>query len=365
MASEWGRFLRMQIFGESHGPGLGVVLDGLPPGEEVEITELQNFLRRRAPGQGKYATSRQEDDVPEFLSGLLEGRTTGSPLMALLRNRDTRSQDYAALRDVPRPGHADFSAEKRFRGAQDVRGGGHFSGRLTAALTLAGGIAKQILARRGIYIGAHLASVGIVRDRDFNPVQLTVAELLAPGQAAFPVIDPAAGSAMQQAIQDALEQQDSLGGRIEAAALGVPPGWGSPIFAGVENRVAEILFGIPAVRGVEFGYGMAAAELRGSQHNDEYFITAEGEVRTVSNNHGGILGGITTGMPIIVKIAIKPTPSIAREQNSISLRDKAPARLAVRGRHDPCIAPRAVPVAEAALALALLDLALEAKTYQL
>ena len=364
MASDWGQFLHLQIFGESHGPGIGVVMEGLPAGEQIDLPALQEFLRRRAPGQGKYATTRKETDAPEFLSGLLDGCTTGSPLTALIRNSDTRSSDYAALRDVPRPGHADYSAEKRYHGAQDGRGGGHFSGRLTAPLCVAGGIAKQILERRGIYVGAHLASVGAVHDRSFEPVNLTVQELLAPGKASFPVLDPAAGEAMQQAIQEALAQQDSLGGRIEAAALGVPAGWGSPIFAGVENRLAAILFGIPAVRGIEFGYGMAAAELRGSEHNDPFTIDAAGAVRTVSNHHGGILGGITTGMPIIVKLAIKPTPSIAREQASVSLSAKAPAVLAVRGRHDPCIAPRAVPVVEAALAVALLDLALEAKTYQ-
>ncbi len=364
MASNWGQFLQIQIFGESHGPAIGVVIDGLPAGESIDLTALQAFLQRRAPGQGKYATPRKEADAAEILSGLLDGRTTGSPLTALIRNADTRSGDYAELRDVPRPGHADYPAEKRYHGAQDVRGSGHFSGRLTAPLCVAGGIARQILTRQGIFVGAHLASVGPVRDASFDPVNLTVQQLLQPGLSAFPVLDPAAGETMQQAIQVALAEHDSLGGRIEVAALGVPAGWGSPMFAGVENRVASILFGIPAVRGLEFGYGMAAAELRGSEHNDAYAIAADGSIKTVSNNHGGIIGGITSGMPVIVKLTIKPTSSIAQEQDSISLSLNAPAKLAVRGRHDPCIAPRAVPVAEAALALALLDLALEAKTYQ-
>ena len=260
------------------------------------------------------------------------------------------------MRWLPRPGHADYTAEVRYNGAQDTRGGGHFSGRLTAPLCVAGGIAKQILARRGIFVGAHLLSVGSVWDCAYNRVGLTAEELLQAGKKAFPVMDEAVGQRMLEEIEAARLVGDSVGGRIEAAAIGVPAGWGDPMFGGVENRIASLMFGIPAIRGIEFGYGMGAAELRGSEHNDPFTTDENGNICTKTNNHGGILGGITSGMPIIVKVAVKPTPSIVKEQDTVNMQTHENAKLSVPGRHDPCIAPRAVPVVEAALAIALLDL---------
>lgn len=361
MSSIWGKNLKIAIFGESHGAAIGVTVDGLPPGEKVDRSALADFMARRAPGRNRYSTARKETDAPEFISGLLHDCTTGAPLTAIIRNSDIHSGDYSQLRDIPRPGHADYTAQLRYHGYQDARGGGHFSGRLTAPLCVAGAIAMQILARRNITIGAHLLSIGNVSDRAFDSVNPTADELRAPGLAPFPVIDEAAGAAMREAIAEAARQSDSLGGMIETAAIGVPGGCGSPIFDGVENRLASLFFGIPAVRGVEFGTGMAAAGMRGSEHNDP-FTVCNGRIRTSSNHHGGILGGITSGMPVIAKIAFKPTPSIFRSQPSVNLQTMQDCELVIRGRHDPCIAPRAVPVVEAAMAVGLLDLLLDRYT---
>ncbi|MBQ6471283.1 MAG: chorismate synthase [Victivallales bacterium] len=358
MSSDWGKHLHVQIFGESHGPAIGVVIEGLPPGEAIDFDELASFLARRAPGKADYATSRQEADEPEYLSGLLEGRTTGAPLAALIRNTSQRSADYDGLRRVPRPGHADFPASLRYRNCHDLRGGGHFSGRLTAPLCIAGGIARQILARRGIHVGAHLLSVAEIADTPFDPMEIDAAALRQPAEHVFPVLDLASGERMQEAIRLARQEGDSLGGVIEGAAIGLPGGLGSPMFEGVENRLAALLFGVPAVRGVEFGAGFASARMRGSEHNDPWRMK-DGRVLTSSNHHGGVLGGITTGMPLLVRVAIKPTPSIAKEQHSVDLTTGENALLAVRGRHDPCIAPRAVPVVESCLAVGCLDLLLE------
>ncbi|MBR0458033.1 MAG: chorismate synthase [Victivallales bacterium] len=363
MSSNWGKIFQIQIFGESHGEAIGVTMDGVPPGEPIDMQELNDFLARRAPGKAPYATARKESDTPQFLSGILDGHTTGAPLVAIIRNHDQHSRDYDTLRRIPRPGHADYPASVRFHGAQDVRGGGHFSGRLTAPLCMAGGVARQILARKGILIGAHIKRLAGIDDRPFEAVTLTAEELLSPAKASFPVLDAGVGETMQAAVASARQEQDSVGGVIECAAIGVPVGWGSPMFGGVENRLASFLFGIPAVRAFEIGDGWAAADARGSVNNDSW--TTDGKALHARTNHaGGVLGGITTGMPLIARIAFKPTPSIGREQDSVDLQTMTPAKLTVQGRHDPCIVPRAVPVVEAAFAIVLLDLLLEAKTYE-
>ncbi len=362
MSSSFGQTLRVTIFGQSHGPAVGVVLDGLPAGETLDEAALQAFMDRRAGGRAAYTTPRGEADRPVFLSGLLEGRTCGAPLCAIVENGNVRSGDYAQLADVPRPSHADYPAHVKFKGFQDPRGGGHFSGRLTAALCVAGGIALQILARRGVAVGAHIAAVEGVADRPFDPVAADAQALLAPGQKDFPVQDDEAGRRMVERILAASAEKDSVGGVVECAAAGFPAGIGSPMFGGLENRLAAAIFGIPAVRGLEFGSGFAAAGMRGSQHNDPYVIE-DGRVVTETNRHGGILGGISTGMPIVLRAAFKPTASIAREQRSVSLSGRRAVTLAVRGRHDPCIVPRAVPCVEAAVALVLLDALLEENPY--
>ncbi|MCX4371136.1 MAG: chorismate synthase [Dysosmobacter sp.] len=357
MSSEFGNLLRVSIFGQSHGKAVGVVIDGLPAGEEIDPAELQRFLDRRKPGTSPLSTARRETDVPEFLSGLENGRTCGAPLCAVIQNADQHSKDYGELRDKPRPGHADYTAWTKWSGHADMRGGGHFSGRLTAPLCVAGGIAKQILSRRGIHVGAHLVSAGGVRDISFplHPTAQLFAEL---ADKPFPVLDEKAGEEMRAAILAAKQDLDSVGGVIECAAVGLPAGLGAPMFGGVENRLAAVLFGIPAVKGLEFGEGFRAAELRGSENNDP-FMMEDGQVRTRTNHAGGILGGITTGMPLVLRAAVKPTPSIGRPQETVHLSSGETAELTIHGRHDPCIAHRAVPVVEAVTAAVLLDLLLE------
>lgn len=354
MSSTYHGRLTVSIFGQSHGAGIGVVVDGLPVGEAIDLDELQVFLNRRAPGGNAWSTSRREGDVPEILSGLSAGLTCGAPLTALIRNTNTRSKDYSNLKDIPRPGHADYTAQVKYGGFQDVAGGGHFSGRLTAPLCVAGGICQQILARRGVFIGAHIAAIGGIPDTPFPPVNLNRETLLAPGQKQFPVLDDEAGARMQAAVVQAKEAQDSLGGIIECAVLGLPAGLGDPMLDGMENRIARLAFAIPAVKGIEFGAGFAAAEMRGSENNDPFYMDGSA-VKTRTNHAGGILGGITTGMPLLFRVAVKPTPSIAREQSSVSLSRREDVTLTIQGRHDPCIVPRATPCIEAAAALAVLD----------
>ncbi len=356
MASTFGKLLQISVFGQSHGAAIGVTMDGLPAGLPVDMDKLQAFLARRAPGQGAWATPRKEADAVEILSGLVDGVTCGAPLTAVIRNTNTRSGDYAGLHDCPRPGHADYPAEVKYKGAQDAAGGGHFSGRLTAPICIAGGICLQLLAREGVLLAAHLASVGSAADTPFDPLRPELDQV----QKDFPVLSLEAGEAMRQEIAAAKAEGDSVGGVIECAAVGLPVGLGEPMFGGMENRIAQMVFGIPAVKGVEFGAGFGAARLRGSQNNDPY-VVENSEIRAKTNHAGGILGGITNGMPLIFRAAFKPTPSIAKAQESVSLAAMESKNLIVHGRHDPCIAPRAVPVVEAAAAIAIYDALLEWK----
>lgn len=353
MSSTIGQNLKLSIWGQSHGPAIGVTIDGLPAGVKLDPDELAKFLLRRAPGGSLLSTPRREKDQPVFLSGLVDGVTCGAPLTAMIENTNTHSGDYSNLRDIPRPGHADFTAQMRYHGAQDVSGGGHFSGRLTAPLCIAGGICLQLLQARGIAVMAHIAAIGAESDRPYDPV--------CPGPNVsgkpFPVLDDNAGQRMQNEILAVRKSGDSVGGIIECAITGVPAGIGSPMFDGLENRLAQMLFGIPAVKGVEFGNGFAAAALRGSENNDAFCIK-DGVIATETNRHGGILGGISSGMPIIFRVAIKPTPSIAQKQQSVSFSRMEEATLQVTGRHDPCIVPRAVPCVEAAAAITITDIML-------
>lgn len=358
MSSYLGKNLHVSVFGQSHSAAIGVSVDGLPAGEKIDLEELQAFLRRRAPGRDATATPRKEADAPRILCGLVEDITCGAPLAAVIENTNTRSKDYAKLKDVPRPGHADYTAQVRYGGFQDVRGGGHFSGRLTAPLCIAGGIAIQILKRRGIDIAAHIRSVGDTEDRPFDPMGERAETLETLRKAAFPVLDLEAGEKMRAVIMAAKVEGDSVGGVVECIVTGLPAGLGDPMFGGMEGRLAAALFGVPAVKGVEFGAGFDVARMRGSENNDPFEIK-DSKVFSKTNNAGGILGGITTGMPLVFRMAFKPTPSISREQDSISLSRGEGEKLNVEGRHDPCIVPRAVPVAEAAAALVLLDVLLD------
>ena len=359
MSSYLGKNLHISVFGQSHAQAIGVTVDGLPAGERVDMVQLQSFLDRRAPGRDAAATPRKEADVPKILCGLVDDVTCGAPLCAVIENTNTRSKDYDKLKDIPRPGHADYTAQIRYGGFQDVRGGGHFSGRLTAPLCIAGGIAIQILQRRGIEIAAHIRSIGGEEDRPFCAVVESKKTLQQLKNKKFPVLDDGVEEKMRDVIMRARAEGDSVGGVVECMVTGLPAGVGDPMFGGVESRLATALFGIPAVKGVEFGAGFEVARMRGSENNDP-FVVENGKVVTASNHAGGILGGITTGMPVVFRLAFKPTPSISREQASISLSRGAGETLTVEGRHDPCIVPRAVPVVEATAALVLLDMLLDA-----
>ena len=353
MSSTYGDNLKLSIFGQSHGAAIGMSLDGIPAGLPVDAQKLQLFLNRRAPGQNDWSTPRKETDQLEFLSGIVDGFTCGAPIAAIIRNQNTRSQDYSSLKSTPRPGHADYTAQIKYGGFQDAAGGGHFSGRLTAPLCIAGGLCKQWLEERGIRISAHILAIGECGDLYFDPID---PEVEAVGTE-FPVLDEEAGHAMRDLIAQARDAGDSVGGIIECAVTGLPAGIGEPMFGGVESRIAQIVYGIPAVKGVEFGIGFDCACVPGSQTNDD-FALVDGKIVTQTNNAGGIQGGITNGMPVIFTTAIKATPSIACTQQSIDLNTLEPVCLEIRGRHDPCIVPRAVPVVEAAAAIAIYDLIL-------
>lgn len=348
--------MRYTIFGESHGPAIGVVLQDVPPGLTVDLEAMAFDLGRRAPGKSPMATARKEADQVEFLSGLFQGKTTGTPLCAVIRNTDQHSSDYAATRDLARPGHADYTGFVASRGCSDYRGGGHFSGRLTAPLVFAGAVAKQLLAQRGITVGAHISQIGTVKDKSFADTQLTPTLFQTLSEKAFPTVDDQAGAAMQAEILQAREELDSIGGAIQCAVLGLPVGVGSPdLGCNVEGVLAQHLFAVPAVKGISFGAGFAFASMRGSQANDPFYMDG-GQVKTRTNHSGGVNGGISNGMPVLFQVAIRPTPSIGQEQNTINFSTMEDAKLTIQGRHDPCIVHRAVPVIEAAAALAICEL---------
>ena len=351
MSSTYGENLKLSIFGQSHGPAIGMTLDGIPAGLSVDFDKLQAFLSLRAPGQNNWSTPRKEEDRPEFLGGILNGYTCGAPIAAVIYNKNTRSGDYRNLNDQPRPGHADYTAQVKYGGFQDAAGGGHFSGRLTAPLCIAGGLCKQWLAEMGIQIGAHIQNIGDICDDSFD----FVSPALGMVGLNFPVLDEQKGLRMQERIAEARSNGDSMGGSIQCAITGLPAGLGEPIFGGVENRIAQIIYGIPAVKGILFGEPCHTC--RGSEYNDTFCLT-QNAVRTKTNHCGGILGGITNGMPVIFQVSLKPTPSIAQAQDTLNLSSGEITPLEIHGRHDPCIVPRAVPVVEAAAAIAIYDLIL-------
>lgn len=353
-----GNKLKVTVFGQSHAPAIGCVVEGLPAGFAPDMERLAAFMARRAPGQNAWSTNRKESDIPEILSGLVEGRTCGAPVAAVIRNSDQHSRDYSGLRRTPRPSHADYTAFIKWENDYDIRGGGQFSGRLTAPLCFAGALALQLLEDRGVTVAAHIDQIAGVFDTAPDFAAVDRADLASLLKKPFPVFDSGAGAAMRQAIEAARMDADSVGGVIRCFALGLPAGLGEPMFAGVENRLAGALFGIPAVRGVSFGAGFAAAGMRGSAHNDPFRMDGS-RVVTRTNHAGGVLGGITTGMPLVVNVGVKPTASISQEQDTVDLETGEDAKLVIHGRHDPCIVPRAVPVVEAVTALTLLDMLLE------
>ncbi len=354
MASVWNHNLNISIFGESHGPAIGVVIDNLPAGEHIDLNELMHFMSRRAPKKSKTSTQRRESDMPQIMSGFFNGKTTGTPLSALIQNTDQHSNDYSNLSRLARPGHADYTGAVRYGGFNDARGGGHFSGRLTAPLVFAGAVAGQILSRRGIHTGAHVLEIHGIKDKSFDPIRTTREQIMKIKAKEFPVVDDKKGERMIEDIDKARRCQDSVGGIVECIAINVPAGVGSPIFDGLENSIAQLVFGIPAVKGLEFGAGFNCAKMLGSENNDEFYVDENGHVVTRTNFHGGILGGISSGMPITLRVAFKPTPSISQPQQTVDYSAMKNETIEIKGRHDPCVVPRAVPCVEAAVNIALL-----------
>jgi len=349
----FGNKIKITVFGQSHAEAIGVTIDGLPSGFKVDTDRVQSFLDRRAPGKNAYSTNRKEADKVEYLSGLVDGKTVGAPLTAVIFNKDRHSKDYSELRAKMRPSHADYPANVKFGDSYDVRGGGQFSGRLTAPVCIAGAILMQCLEEKGIYVGAHISSIGNIKDASFDNTSFDTDLLLSASQKDFPVLDDNKGEEMKAKILEAKNNLDSVGGTVECMAVGVPAGAGEPMFDGLENVIAQAVFGIPAVKGIEFGLGFGSSLLFGSQNNDEYYFDENKNIKTRTNNAGGICGGMATGMPISFRVAMKPTPSIAKAQNTVNLVTGENDVLEIVGRHDPCIVQRAVPCIEAAAAVAI------------
>ena len=360
MSSTWGQHVMLSIFGQSHGEAIGVTLDGFPAGMKIDMERLLGEMARRAPGQSLLTTARREADAPEFLSGVLDGKTTGQPICILIRNTNQRSRDYGEGVDLVRSGHADYTGHVRYFGHEDWRGGGSFSGRLTAPLVAAGALCSQWLEAQGVKIACHIQQLGAVRDASFMDAD-PGADYAYMKQMHLPVLNEGLDARMETAAMAARNDGDSIGGVIECMVTGLPAGLGAPFFDSVESEISHLLFSIPAVKGVEFGEGFGFASMRGSQANDA-FRMADGKVVTETNHSGGVNGGITNGMPVIFRCAIRPTPSIAKKQQTVSLKTGENAELEIHGRHDPCILPRAVPVVEAMTAIAILDMWKERQT---
>lgn len=355
MSSIWNNRISISIFGEAQGPAIGVIIDNLPPGEYIDVEELGRFMARRSAEKDNAMPGRSVHTLPQIMSGVFKDRTTGTPLCAFIQNTDTYSVDHSNLTKLARPGHADYTGAVRYKGFNDVRDGGHFSGKLTAPLCFAGAVCAQILERRGIYTGAHISEIHNIKDTAFDNIKVSRDDILNVRYKEFPVINDKKGRLMIADIIKAQEGNESLGGIVECAAINVPAGVGSPIFDGIENSIAQLIFGIPAVKGLEFGAGFLSAKMVGSQNNDEFYVNEHGHVLTKTNNHGGILGGISSGMPITLKVAFKPAPSIAQPQETVDYHDMKNKVLRAKGNHTPCIVPRAVPCVEAAVNIALLS----------
>lgn len=355
MSGMWGSKIKLSIFGESHGNAIGITIDGLPAGFSIDMDKIMMEMARRAPGKSSLSTPRKESDIPEILSGYFEGKTTGTPLCAIIRNSNTKSKDYSKLKDVMRPGHADYTGAVRYKGFNDYRGGGHFSGRITAPLVFAGAICKQILEVKGIIVSAHINSIGKIKDCSFLESDISDELLNSFKEKELPLINTKLEDEMRQEILSARSSGDSIGGTIECAILGVSPGIGDPFFDSVESTLAHLMFSVPAVKGIEFGKGFDISKMRGLEANDEYYLE-NGNIKTKTNNNGGILGGITNGMPIIFNVAIKPTASIFKEQKAVNIITMEETTLCIEGRHDPCIVQRALPVIEAVAAIGITEL---------
>lgn len=351
MSCSFGEKLKITVFGQSHSEAIGVVIDGIPAGKKLDLEKIKQFMARRSPADKSYATKRSEADEFVIVSGLLDGVTCGAPLCAMIKNTDAKSADYSRIRAVPRPSHADFTAFMKHNGFNDVRGGGNFSGRMTAPVCFAGAVAMQLLEEQNIYIGAHIEYLSDTCDSKFDAVKVTAEELNSVKEKDFPVIKDKVKALMLEEIEEAAKDGDSVGGCIECAVVGLPVGIGEPIFNGLESEISRAVFSVPAVKGIEFGRTLD----HGSENNDP-FTVIDGQIKTETNNHGGILGGLSSGMPLIFHVTIKPTPSIGTPQKTVNLETVKLTKLEIGGRHDPCIVPRAVPCIEAAAALAIINL---------
>lgn len=355
MSCSFGEKFKITVFGQSHSEAIGVVIDGIPAGIKLDTDKIGAFMSRRAPGKNVYSTKRKEADIPEIVSGVVDGITCGAPICAIIRNSDQHSKDYSKLKNLPRPSHSDFAAYVKHNGFNDIRGGGNFSGRMTAPMCFAGAVAMQILEEKGIRFGAHIEKIAGIRDERFDPVNVDAEQLKAVSSKEFPLINDGVKDEILAKIEEARLDCDSVGGVIECAVTGLPAGIGEPMFEGIENVISQAVFAVPAIKGIEFGNGFDCADLRGSENNDD-FIIKDSKIATATNNHGGILGGITSSMPLIFRVAVKPTPSIAKPQMTVNLETLVPEELVIEGRHDPCIVPRAVPCIEAVTAIALINL---------
>lgn len=355
MSGTWGKNIELAIFGESHGEAIGITINGLEPGINLDLDYIKEEMARRAPGQNDLSTPRKENDEFHILSGYFNGKTTGTPLTMIIYNTNQHSKDYDKTKDIVRPSHGDFTGYVKYKGFNDYRGGGHFSGRITAPLVFAGAVCKQVLKEKGITIGSHIKSIKDINDENFSNENLCEKKLSDLRKEHFPVINKSSEEKMKEVIRNARDMKDSVGGIIECAAINLPAGIGSPFFDSVESTLSSLLFSIPGVKGVEFGIGFDITKLYGSEANDEY-IVKNGKVETTSNNNGGILGGITSGMPIIFRVAMKPTPSIGKMQKTVDIKAMENRTIEIVGRHDPCIAIRALSVVEAVAAIAILDL---------
>lgn len=355
MSGIWGNNIEISIFGESHGKAIGVVLNGIKAGTPIDMDKIEIEMQRRAPGKDKLSTPRKEADKPVILSGIFEGKATGTPITMMIENSDTRSRDYSKTKNLLRPSHADYSGFVKYNGFNDYRGGGHFSGRITAPIVFVGAIAKQILEQQGIRVGSHIKSVENVEDNSFDFVNLNVETLDSLLEKELPVLKDEKIEEIKETIMSARKDIDSVGGVIETGIIGLGAGVGSPFFDSLESKIASLAFSVPAVKGIEFGMGFDIAKSRGSVANDEYYIE-NGQIKTYSNNNGGIIGGISNGMPVIHRVAIKPTASISREQRTVNIETMQNEIIKIEGRHDPCIVQRAVVVIEAISAIAVLEL---------
>ncbi len=350
MNNTFGRNLTVTLVGESHGPMVGAVIDGMPSGVRIDEKEIMTLMDRRRPA-GKTATARHESDIPQFLSGVKDGYSTGTPLTIMIPNENVRRSDYDRLADTPRPSHADYTGHIRYRGYEDASGGGHFSGRLTAALTAAGAICMHMLEQEGIHIATHILRLADIEDRPMDPLK----DMDALKDKAFPVLSDEQGEKMLEKIRTAARENDSLGGILETAVTGLEAGTGDPFFDTVESLLAHALFAVPAVKGVSFGSGFGFADMKGSQANDPYAVK-DGKIITLTNHNGGICGGITTGMPVCFQTVIRPTPSIGIPQSTVNLKTMENTQIRIGGRHDPAIVHRACPVIDAVTAIVFADL---------